>query len=166
MHSHLSESMKVVTVTGAMEGRASRTNFDMFTTDDGPDLKLEELQSVLVSDENGPISMETDRKSRTAKEAISEAMGGIRDDSRRFYKFVKKHITLRRKEKFTAVKSIHIEPEFDESTWARRSANSAASRSSVDSASSTDSNSSNIRDSSLEIVHDMENEFGLELINT
>ncbi|XP_033762236.1 uncharacterized protein LOC117343824 isoform X2 [Pecten maximus] len=126
----------------------------------------EELQSVLVSDENGPIPMETDRKSRSAKEALSEAVGGIRDDSRRFYKFVKKHIHLRRKEKFTAVKNIHIEPEYDETTWARRSANSAASRSSVDSASSTDSNSSNVRDSSLEIVHDMENEFGLEIIHT
>ncbi|XP_021353778.1 uncharacterized protein LOC110450537 isoform X2 [Mizuhopecten yessoensis] len=126
----------------------------------------EELQSVLVSDENGPIPMEADRKSRSAKEAISGAVGGIRDDSRRLYKFVKKHIHLRRKEKFTAVKNIHIEPEYDETTWARRSASSAASRSSVDSALSTDSNTSSIRDSSLEIVHDMENDFGLEIINT
>ncbi|XP_060079712.1 uncharacterized protein LOC132559121 [Ylistrum balloti] len=158
--------MKIVTVKESMQRPPSDTNFDMFTTSSEPELQLEELQSVLVSDENGPIPMETDRKSRSAKEAISDAVGGIRDDSRRFYKFVKKHIHLRRKEKFTAVKNIHIEPEYDETTWARRSASSAASRSSVDSATSTDSSSSSARDSSLEIVHDMENEFGLEIIHT
>lgn len=77
---------------------------------------------------------------------------------------MKKHIRIRRGGKSTAVKTINIVPEDDGTTWARRSASSAASRSSVDSSSSTDSGASCER--RLEVVHDMENEFDIEMLES
>lgn len=96
---------------------------------------------------------------KTAKETIGAAIGGIRNDSRRFYRFVKKYIR-RRKNKPTEVQVISIVPEDFHTTWASRQASSAISRSSVDSETSTESGFS--KDSSLQVVHDMENEFCIE----
>jgi len=87
----------------------------------------------------------------------------IGENSRRFYRFVKKHILHRKKD--TTVKNINILPEDYHTTWALRSASSAASRSSVDSASSMDSTCSGGRNSGLEIVHDMEHEIVQDMEN-
>lgn len=66
---------------------------------------------------------------------------------------MKNHIRLGRKEKETKVKEISIIPEDDGSTWAKRSVNSAASRSSIDSNLSTESQNS--KDVSYDVVHDI-----------
>lgn len=116
------------------------TDFNMFNT-------LEELKSVYVDDDKKKME-----RPKTAKQTLNETVTNIRNDSRRFYKFVKTHIR-KRGDRETKVKEISIIPEDDGSTWAKRSVNSAASRSSIESNLSSDSQNS--KDSSHDIVHDI-----------
>lgn len=115
------------------------TDFNMFN-------KLEELESVNVDDEKKKME-----RPKTAKQTLNETVTNIRNDSRRLYKFVKAHIRIKRGDRETKVKEISIIPEDDGSTWAKRSVNSAASRSSIESNLSSDSQTS--RDSNNDIVH-------------
>lgn len=121
----------------------SCTDFSMFNT-------VEELKSVYVDEAKNKMD-----RPKTAKETFNETVTNIRNDSRRFYKFVKTHIRIKRKDRDTKVKEIHIIQEDDGSTWAKRSVNSAASRSSIDSNLSSDSHCS--KDSNHgDIVHDID----------
>ncbi|XP_063421431.1 uncharacterized protein LOC134706437 isoform X1 [Mytilus trossulus] len=119
----------------------SFTDFDMFKS-------MTELKSVYVDDEQKKMN-----RPKTAKETLSDTVTNIRNDSRRFYKFVKSHIRIKRGDRDTKVKEISIIPEEDGSTWAKRSVNSAASRSSIDSNLSSDSHCSK---DSYDAIHDID----------
>lgn len=67
---------------------------------------------------------------------------------------MKNHIRIGRKDKETKVKEISIVPEDDGSTWAKRSVNSAASRSSIDSNLSSESQCS--KDNNYDVIHDID----------
>ncbi|XP_063421432.1 uncharacterized protein [Mytilus edulis] len=110
--------------------------------------ELKELKSVYVDDEQKKMN-----RPKTAKETLSDTVTNIRNDSRRFYKFVKSHIRIKRGDRDTKVKEISIIPEEDGSTWAKRSVNSAASRSSIDSNLSSDSHCSK---DSYDAIHDID----------
>ncbi|KAK3588033.1 hypothetical protein CHS0354_012079 [Potamilus streckersoni] len=102
--------------------------------------------------------MEIKPKSKN-KESLKEVAAEAKNDSGRFYRFVRKHFLGRGREKKTQVKEISILPEGEEFRWASRSASSsAASRTSVETNSSTNSN--------IEVVHDMDEENTLEALKS
>ncbi|XP_041367465.1 uncharacterized protein LOC121382055 isoform X1 [Gigantopelta aegis] len=93
-------------------------------------------------------------ETKTNWESFINACDEFSTDSKKVIKYIKRKIKGRKGEKQTEVKTIHIVPDDDEAKWARRSANSAASRTSTDTAYSSCSTESRDNDG-IEVVHDM-----------
>ncbi|KAL5007826.1 hypothetical protein ScPMuIL_016632 [Solemya velum] len=133
-------------------------SLDMFTAGEIKGVETAETESRPNSGSrtNSPQFLH-DTPTKNVRHAIRSAASEFRDDTRRFYRFVKKHIRLSR-DRPTHVKSIHLVQEEDTTIWAKRSV-SASSRCSVETSSSTDSST---KGDGLEIVCDLEEELNLE----